>query len=117
MALSAKQQRFVEEYLIDFNATQAAGRAGYSDPNYGRQLITHPNVAPEIAARMKALSEKADVTTEEIVAGLKKEATREDDDASHAARVSAWAHLGKYRGMFTDRHEVDARLEVVIRSE
>jgi len=28
--LSAKQQRFVEEYLVDFNATAAAKRAGYS---------------------------------------------------------------------------------------
>lgn len=30
MALNAKQQRFVEEYLVDLNATQAAIRAGYS---------------------------------------------------------------------------------------
>jgi hypothetical protein len=57
------------------------------------------------------------VTTEEIVAGLKREAEREDEDSSHGARVSAWAHLGKYRGMFTDRSEVHGRIEVVIRSE
>lgn len=30
MALRAKQQRFVDEYLIDLNATQAVIRAGYS---------------------------------------------------------------------------------------
>lgn len=30
MALTAKQRRFVEEYLVDLNATQAAIRAGYS---------------------------------------------------------------------------------------
>ena len=30
MALTEKQQRFVDEYLIDLNATQAAIRAGYS---------------------------------------------------------------------------------------
>ena len=30
MAMTLKQQRFVEEYLIDLNATQAAVRAGYS---------------------------------------------------------------------------------------
>ena len=30
MALTSKQQRFVAEYLIDLNATQAAIRAGYS---------------------------------------------------------------------------------------
>ncbi|MDP7241770.1 MAG: terminase small subunit [Rhodospirillales bacterium] len=31
--LSPKQQRFVDEYLIDLNATQAAIRAGYSNNN------------------------------------------------------------------------------------
>jgi phage terminase small subunit len=31
MALTDKQQRFVEEYLVDLNATQAAIRAGYSE--------------------------------------------------------------------------------------
>lgn len=33
MALTVKQKRFVEEYLIDLNATQAAIRAGYSVRN------------------------------------------------------------------------------------
>lgn len=32
--LNAKQQRFVEEYLIDLNATQAAIRAGYKKSEY-----------------------------------------------------------------------------------
>lgn len=35
MALTAKQQRFVEEYLVDLNATQAAVRAGYSKKTAG----------------------------------------------------------------------------------
>jgi phage terminase small subunit len=42
--LTDKQRRFAEEYLIDLNSTQAAFRAGYSDANYGRQLLTIPNV-------------------------------------------------------------------------
>ena len=37
MALTAKQKRFVEEYLIDLNATQAAIRAGYS-PKTAEQI-------------------------------------------------------------------------------
>ena len=31
--VTPKQQRFVEEYLVDLNATQAAKRAGYSEKN------------------------------------------------------------------------------------
>lgn len=52
--LSAKVKRFIAEYLKDNNATAAAARAGYSDPNYGRQLITNPNVAQAIAQQQKA---------------------------------------------------------------
>lgn len=52
--LSAKVTRFIAEYLKDNNATAAAARAGYSDPNYGRQLITNPNVAQAIAQQQKA---------------------------------------------------------------
>jgi len=46
--LSHKQRRFVEEYLIDGNATGAADRAGYSDSGYGRQLLSFPNVRDAI---------------------------------------------------------------------
>ena len=52
--LSAKVKRFIAEYLKDNNATAAAARAGYSDPNYGRQLITNPNIAQAIAQQQKA---------------------------------------------------------------
>jgi phage terminase small subunit len=119
-ALTPKQRRFVEEYLIDHNATQAAIRAGYSEHTADRQgsrLLKNVEVAAAVATRSEKVTEKADVTTEDIVSGLKKEAEREDEGSSHAARVSAWSHLGKYRGMFTDRSEVSGRIEVVIRSE
>ncbi|MCA6998206.1 terminase small subunit [Dickeya solani] len=52
--LSPKKKRFVAEYLKDANATAAAERAGYSDPNYGRQLLTDPNVSQTIAQQQKA---------------------------------------------------------------
>lgn len=49
--LTAKQQRFVEEYLIDLNATQAAIRAGYSAKTAGS--VGHENLQkPEIIAAL-----------------------------------------------------------------
>ena len=48
MALTAKQQMFVAEYLIDLNATQAAIRAGYSKRTaewQGPQLLGKTHVA------------------------------------------------------------------------
>ena len=52
--LSPQQSLFVAEYLIDQNATAAAERAGYSDPNYGRQLLTNPNVKRAIDSQLVA---------------------------------------------------------------
>ena len=46
--LAPKQARFVEEYLIDLNATQAAIRAGYKNGEIGRQIITKNNVLEAI---------------------------------------------------------------------
>lgn len=67
MALHDKQARFVEEYLVDLNATAAAERAGYSDPNYGRQLLTNPNVAEAIARAREERSKRTEVTADQVV--------------------------------------------------
>lgn len=53
MALTPKQRRFVEEYLVDLNATQAAIRAGYSPRSakqVGDALLSKPHVAAAVAA-------------------------------------------------------------------
>ena len=65
--LSAKVKRFIAEYLKDNNATAAAARAGYSDPNYGRQLITNPNVAQAIAQQQKASIVRALGSADEVL--------------------------------------------------
>ena len=59
--LTDKQQRFVAEYLIDLNATQAAIRAGYSAKNadkIGSQLLGKTRVAEAIQAEKTARSER-----------------------------------------------------------
>jgi phage terminase small subunit len=75
MALTAKQQRFVAEYLIDLNATQAAIRAGYKGENAdvtGPRLLGNVGVSAAIAEGQKALAESAGVTAERIVKELAK---------------------------------------------
>ena len=51
--LTPKQQRFVEEYLIDLNATQAAIRAGYSEKT-AQQMWSENLLKPVIADAIKA---------------------------------------------------------------
>ena len=53
--LTAKQQRFCDEYLIDLNATQAAIRAGYSEQSarqMGTQNMSKPSIKEYIENRM-----------------------------------------------------------------
>lgn len=72
-ALTAKQERFVEEYPVDWNATKAAMRAGYSEKtaySIGHENLGKPHIAEAIAARMTALSERAGITTERVLAEL-----------------------------------------------
>lgn len=69
-ALSAKQLRFVEEYLIDLNASQAAIRAGYSKntaTQIGCQNLTKLNIQNAIADAIKARSERVEVNQDEVL--------------------------------------------------
>lgn len=106
--MTPKQQRFVQEYLKDLNATQAATRAGYSARTANEQgcrLLANASVAAAVAEGLGRAAEKADVTVQEVVTGLLREARRTGKGAQHSARVAAWAHLGKYLGLFVEKHE------------
>lgn len=70
MALTAKQRRFVDEYLIDLNATQAAIRAGYAAKTaqeQGSRLLSNVMVAKAIAAAMKARSKATGIDAERVL--------------------------------------------------
>lgn len=74
MDLNPKQARFVEEYLIDLNATQAGIRAGYSqDSAYSQahELLKKPEIAEAIQKAQKARSERTQVSQDEIINELK----------------------------------------------
>ena len=62
--LTPKQQRFVEEYLIDLNATQAAIRAGYSEKTakeIGSENLTKPNIAKAIQEAQNKRTEQTQI--------------------------------------------------------
>ena len=73
MALNDKQRRFVEEYLIDLNATQAAIRAGYSEKTAGSQafdLLKKPEIQKEIQALESRIENKVIITKDKILREL-----------------------------------------------
>lgn len=73
--MTKKQKRFVEEYLIDLNATQAAIRAGYSpDTAYsiGQENLKKPEIANAIAKAMAERSKRTGVNADRVVLELAK---------------------------------------------
>jgi phage terminase small subunit len=73
MELTDKQQRFVDEYLIDLNATQAAIRAGYSEDS-ARQIasenLSKPDIQDAIQAAMEARSERTQIDQDWVLKRL-----------------------------------------------
>ena len=71
--LTKKQQLFVDEYLIDLNATQAAIRAGYSVDTareIGCENLTKPNIQQAIAKAMAERSKRTGVNQDRVVLEL-----------------------------------------------
>ena len=87
MALSPKQQRFIEEYLVDLNATAAAIRAGYSAKtaaNIGHELLRKPNIQAEIQCLTAARNERLELTADQVIAQLMNIAFADAGDCFHA---------------------------------
>jgi phage terminase small subunit len=69
-ALTPNQRRFVENYLLDLNATQAAIRAGYSKrtaQEQGSQLLNHPAIRSAIDAAKTERSAKTEIRAEQVL--------------------------------------------------
>jgi phage terminase small subunit len=108
--LIPKKLLFVEEYLVDLNATQAAIRAGYSEKtaySQGQRLLKNVEVAAAIEAAQGDRSERTEITQDMVVKGLLTEARFMGSGTSHGARVRAWAHLGKHLCIFTEKIQVE----------
>lgn len=78
MPLTPKQQRFVEEYLVDLNGSAAYRRAGYKAKNdrvsrtEAARLLANPSVAAAIAAGQAARAQRVGVTMDDVVRELKR---------------------------------------------
>ena len=108
--LSGKEKelrdKFVDEYLLDFDQTAAAIRIGFSASfaqTYAEKFMTEPYVRQRIAALQTAMAEdekiEAELDRRRIRAALMREAHYRGPGSSHAARVSALAKLASIRDM------------------
>jgi len=98
--LKGKQQLFVEEYLLDLNATQAAIRAGYSEKtakDIGCENLAKPNIAIAIIEAQQARSERTQIDADWLLKRLAEEATADMadlyDKGGALKPVSMWPEI------------------------
>ena len=101
--LTSRQERFIAEYLKDYNGAGAARRAGYkkwSARHSSASLLKRPEVQAIIEARRARVAAGAELTRERIIAGLLECIDRRETP------VRAWELLGREIKMFRETTEV-----------
>jgi len=140
MKLTAKQQCFVDEYLIDRNATQAAIRAGYSEKTAGatgNENLKKPEIQQAINERIKIRSERTEISQDYVIKTIVDTIERcmqhrpvMNKDGSHvmvetedgeyvpayqfdaASVLKGTDQLGRHLKMFTDKVELSGSLKM-----
>ena len=106
--LSARKQRFVEEYLVDMNATAAAKRAGFSPRTaewQGPQLLGKPHVAAALAEQRAKLSERTGRTIADAMADIRRRGQMAEDEGEWGPAIKAAELEAKHLGAFVERLE------------
>lgn len=108
--LNPKQRRFVDEYLVDLNAKQAAMRAGYSPKtaeSQGSRLLSHAKVSEAIQHGQAQIANKYEVTQEYVIEKLIENLDGSLREGQRGPANGALTLLGKHIGMFVDRTRVE----------
>ncbi len=129
IAVTDKQKRFCDEYLIDLNATQAAIRAGYSSKyanTNANKLLQNTTIKSYIDTQLEKLHKESIAEADEVLryftAVMRGESRSQvvvatpcgaesvDKPPDERERLKAAEMLGKYHTLFTDKSKVDADL-------
>jgi phage terminase small subunit len=132
--LNDMQRRFVDEYLIDLNATQAAKRAGYKESSaysQGQRLLKHDEIKSLIREKMAKREEDTIASADEVMRYLtavirgqsrSHVLARNDLGAEYILekppdekeRLKAAELMGKRHQLFTDKVKVGGNVPVMI---
>lgn len=136
--MTAKMQRFCDEYLIDLNATQAAIRAGYSEKTartIAAENLTKPDIQAYISERMAEKDAQLIADQDEVLKYLTKvlrgqsqsevivvegcgdgcsEARTMQKAPDEKERLKAAELLGKRYGLYTEKVEADVETELTV---
>lgn len=106
--LTTKQRRFVQEYIVDYNATQAAIRAGYSENTaggIGAENLKKPQIQAAIQAELDKQAQRTAVNADRIIQELaiiafERGADWTESKLKNNNKLRALELLGRHFGIF-----------------
>lgn len=113
--LTPKQARFVQEYLIDLNATASARRAGFSEKSADKisyQLLGKTAVQKAIKKLQEERSLQLGRTARDVLKDIQTVTRQAQQDGDLKTALRGLELEGKHLGMFADRVEVSGTLSV-----
>ena len=117
--LTPKQRAFVNEYVKDLNATQAAIRAGYSEKTarfVAAENLSKPNIQKAIQEARDAREKRSMITVEWVLAQIASIA--QDEETQQRDRLKALELLGKHLGMWERREDTETHgVKVMVDAE
>lgn len=100
-ALTAKQSKFVSEYLVDGNGTRAAVAAGYGRAGArvtACRTLANPNVRAVVGARQSQDARRLEISRQDAIKGLLEAVDLAREQANPAAMISGWKTIGQMLG-------------------
>lgn len=108
--LTDKQARFIEEYMVDLNASAAVLRAGYkpkpgNENRLGAELLQNPKIKRFLDMKKEEKREKNELSAEYVIQKLIS-IVEDTDKANPQAALRGLELLGKHLGMYKEKQEI-----------
>lgn len=115
--LTAKQERFCREYIIDLNATRAAIRAGYSEKTANRiasENLSKLDIQEKIRQLQQKIEARTEITQDKVLNELANIGFAEPSKQIRVIdKIKALELLGKHLGIFTDKLQVKGDIKTI----
>lgn len=106
--MNPRQAKFVQEYLVDLNATQAARRAGYSKKTaakIGWENLQKPEIAGSLAEALAIRAGNVKITAQKVLTDMEVARQLALVNGKYASAIRAGELCGRHVGLFTERLE------------
>jgi len=115
-----KQKRFIKEYIIDYNATKAAQRAGYSKKtaySIGQELLKKPEIQEKLQKQLDKINKKTEASAEEAIRMCRDIAIIDHSDYQDKRTSRGIELYGRTQSVFVDRKVVEGGLDLGVSDE